>query len=79
MPLSDEFYENLGHQRWFKAREVAEIIGVDEDTVWQYVKDGTLKRPVLLGPRSKRGPLTDIEAFADRWWDGERWRWLDIP
>lgn len=47
-----------------KAREVADLLGIHERTVWRMVSAGTLPEPIRVGDRSVRWRLVDIEAFV---------------
>ena len=52
--------------KMLRAKQVAECLGVHVKTVWLWVKEGRLSRPVRLGARCSAWRKEDIEAFIDR-------------
>lgn len=49
--------------QFLKDRQVAARLGISRPTLWRWVKDGRLPRPVKLGPAVTRWRLSDIEKF----------------
>lgn len=47
---------------YFSVQQVAARLGVSVATVWRWAADGTLPKPVKLGPNTTRWRVADIEA-----------------
>jgi len=54
-----------------KAKDVAQILGVDVSTVWRMTKDGRLKS-IVLGPKIIRFTEEHIQAFTHEWTTARR-------
>jgi prophage regulatory protein len=46
-------------------KEVAECLSLSPRSVWRYVAQGKLPRPLCLGPRLLRWRASDVQRFLD--------------
>jgi prophage regulatory protein len=52
---------------YFSVTDLSVRYGVSKQTVWYWLREGRLNRPVKLGVNSTRWKLIDVEQFeADR-------------
>lgn len=49
--------------RYLTVKQVAERLSISVPTVWRWVTDGILPKPVRFSPGCTRWLLTDIEQF----------------
>ncbi len=50
---------------YLKPREVAELLGVDEVTLWRWRRDGSGPRYHRVGPRALRYAAADVSAYLE--------------
>jgi prophage regulatory protein len=50
-------------RRYIRARELAGILAVHRTTLWRWVNDGHLPRPVQLGPNTVAWDSNEIDAW----------------
>jgi prophage regulatory protein len=50
--------------RLLKIDEVIEILGIGESTFWQGIRTGVFPKPVKLGTRTARWPLSQIMGLV---------------
>jgi prophage regulatory protein len=49
-------------KNFLSAPQVSDRLGVSRATVWRWSANGTLPKPVKLGPNTTRWRLSDLEA-----------------
>lgn len=54
---------NDTNQTYYKVREAADVLGVSPETVYRWLRDGTL-RGIRIGPKLLRIPRSEIERMA---------------
>ncbi|WP_373557359.1 helix-turn-helix transcriptional regulator [Pseudomonas fragi] len=47
-------------------KQVCDMLGVAQVTVWRWVRDGHLPKPLQLGPRRIAWRTSDLQAFLTR-------------
>ena len=59
------FVYNCGimNKRLLRRDEVMDLLQISEATLYRWQREGIIPQPVSLGPRSKRWPRDEIEAF----------------
>jgi len=50
-------------RKYIRAQELATILAVHRTTLWRWVHDGHLPRPVRLGPNTVAWDSTQIDAW----------------
>lgn len=50
-------------KRLLRRDEVMDLLQISEATLYRWQREGLIPQPVSLGPRSKRWPVDEIEAF----------------
>jgi prophage regulatory protein len=50
-------------RRYLRAQELATMLAVHRSTLWRWVQDGHLPRPVRLGPNTVAWDSNQIEAW----------------
>ncbi|MCY3966450.1 MAG: AlpA family phage regulatory protein [Acidobacteria bacterium] len=50
-------------KRLLRRDEVMDLLQISEATLYRWQREGLIPQPVALGPRSKRWPVDEIEAF----------------
>jgi prophage regulatory protein len=50
-------------RKYIRAQELATILAVHRTTLWRWVRDGHLPRPVQLGPNTVAWNSAEIEAW----------------
>jgi len=50
-------------RKYIRAQELATILAVHRTTLWRWVRDGHLPRPVQLGPNTVAWNYAEIEAW----------------
>ena len=53
----------MAGKKYYRAREVAELLGVSVSSVWSWTAQGKLKA-TRIGDRARRWAIEDIEAFV---------------
>lgn len=51
------------NRRLLRRDEVMDLLQISEATLYRWQREGLIPQPVSLGPRSKRWPRDEIEAF----------------
>jgi predicted DNA-binding transcriptional regulator AlpA len=59
-------------QKYYSDKQLGERYGVDRRTIWRWVRQGFIPKPVKLSERSTRWDLDEILL-----WDGRRRGWDD--
>ena len=54
---------SLPTRKYIRPQELATMLAVHRTTLWRWVRDGHLPRPVQLGPNTVAWDLTEIEAW----------------
>lgn len=54
----------MNNRDMLSVREVSRTLNVSRATVWRWVNEGHLPRPVKLGPNTTRWRMVDVEAFV---------------
>lgn len=52
-------------QKLLTRDEVAKIFSIDKMTVYKYVENGTLPKPIKVGERGSRWPANEIQTIVD--------------
>ena len=66
MPNGDSamsFSSPVSTRRYIRAQELATRLAVHRSTLWRWVHDGHLPRPVRLGPNTVAWDCTQIDAW----------------
>jgi prophage regulatory protein len=50
-------------RKYIRAQELATMLAVHRTTLWRWVRDGHLPRPVQLGPNTVAWNSAEIEAW----------------
>ena len=50
-------------KRLLRRNEVMDLLQISEATLYRWQREGLIPQPMSLGPRSKRWPIDEIEAF----------------
>jgi prophage regulatory protein len=50
-------------RKYIRAQELATVLAVHRSTLWRWVRDGHLPRPVQLGPNTVAWDSTQIDAW----------------
>jgi len=53
-------------QRYYKARQVAELLGVAHSTIHRWIREGHLPPPLQTGPKTFRWPKETIDALVEK-------------
>ena len=62
--MTNENFVNMEQKKYYRAKEVAELLGIGLSTVWLYAKQGKLK-PKKLSSRVTVFDINDINALFD--------------
>lgn len=52
------------HQSLLRKREVLQITGWSNSTLYNRMSDGSFKRPVSIGPRLVAWPSSEVQAYV---------------
>lgn len=50
-------------RRWIRSKEMAQILGTAESTIWRWSREKTIPAPVKLGPRLTAWDSNAIDAW----------------
>jgi predicted DNA-binding transcriptional regulator AlpA len=56
---------NSQNKIYYRAKEVAELLGIGLSTVWYWVKKGLLPQPAKLSARVTVWDINEIRRFVD--------------